>query len=113
MAAYTVTVEENTQNVVVEVGTQGPPGSVSGTVDASTIAITPHGTITTSTLQAALEQLADNLFQQSTEPVANIEEGDIWYDTTADKVKVYRNGAWEDFALSADLDTATMNGGYF
>ena len=65
----------------------------------------PHGTITATNVQAALEQLADQSFRSDTAPtgtvvagVSTLSEGDTWYDTNDEQFKVYRetsNGVYE------------------
>lgn len=97
-------------NYIIEVGTQGPPGA--GAVQgANQVPFTPYHTITGTNVQVALEQLADELFKSPTAPDTNVEEGDIWYDTTLDILKVYINGVWTP--ISTDLPNASLNGGYF
>ena len=92
---------------------------------ASGISFTPVGTITATTVQDALHQIADQQFVQTTAPTSsdsNLEEGDLWYNTTDNKLMVYRNTTWEEITLDAQLsessDTSeytdvTLNGGYF
>lgn len=105
---YQVTVQDET-NLVVTVGEPGPPGTGS----AATVAVTPYGPITATTAQGAIEQLADQLFKSGTAPTTNVEEGDLWYDTTNDILKVYKNGSWINMILEPDLENAVLNGGYF
>jgi S1-C subfamily serine protease len=95
--------------------------------DASQIAITPvAGTdIDATNIQDALHQLADQKFRGSSAPSssdANLEEGDLWYDTTNDLLKVYRNTTWEELVIAAQLAEGSgateykdvnLNGGYF
>ena len=59
--------------------------------DAANIAVTPYNTITSSNLQTALQQLADQDFRGASAPTgSNIQEGDTWYDTDDEQFKVYR-----------------------
>ena len=95
--------------------------------DASQIAINPvAGTdIDATNIQDALHQLADQKFTGATAPAssdANLEEGDIWYDTANNQLKVYRNTTWENLVIAAQLAEdsgtteyadVTLNGGYF
>ena len=95
--------------------------------DASQIAINPvAGTdIDATNIQDALHQLADQRFTGASAPAssdANLEEGDLWYDTANNLLKVYRNTTWEDLVIAAQLaeDSGTteyadvnLNGGYF
>jgi hypothetical protein len=98
------------QNYIIEVGLQGPPGS-SAVQGAIQVPFTPYHTITATNAQAAIEQLADQLFKSATAPTGNVEEGDLWFDTSADKLKTYINGAWS--IIETDLSNAQLNGGYF
>ena len=99
--------------------------TLSGGTDASNVTVTPVGTITATDLQSALEQLSDQKFVSATQPSSgdtNLEEGDLWYNTTDDTLNVYREGAWEEITLNAQLSEdyqgteytdVTLNGGYF
>ena len=95
--------------------------------DASQIAINPvAGTdIDATNIQDALHQLADQRFTGASAPAssdANLEEGDLWYDTANNQLKVYRNTTWENLVIAAQLAEGsaateyadvTLNGGYF
>ncbi len=95
--------------------------------DASQIAINPvAGTdIDATNIQDALHQLADQRFTGATAPASgdsNLEEGDLWYDTANNLLKVYRNTTWENLVIAAQLAEGsaateyadiTLNGGYF
>lgn len=108
---YQVTIEDE-DNIVVTVGEQGPEG-IPGASTASAVAVTPYGPITATTAQGAIEQLADQLFKSATAPISNVEEGDLWYDTSVDVLKVYKNGSWINMILEPDLTNASLDGGYF
>ena len=82
--------------------------------DAANISITPYNTITSSNLQTALQQLADQNFRGASAPTGStLDEGDIWYDTDDDQLKVYRETSTGNFAfvpimvgnISPDSDT--------
>lgn len=82
--------------------------------------VTEHNNLPAGTLQDALEYLEDKQFVQGTTPVGiTLNEGDVWYDTSTDRLLVYRDSAWETIvtggatADSAGYDDITMNGGYF
>jgi hypothetical protein len=93
--------------------------------DAGDISFTPIGTITATNIQDALHQIADQKFVQTTAPAVsdnNLEEGDLWYNTTDNKLMVYRNTTWEEITIAAQLSESsgtaeysdvTLNGGYF
>lgn len=68
-------------------------GIAIGTASASGIAFNPHGTVTATNLQAALEQLADQDFRTTEAPTStttNLQIGDTWYDTDDNQLKIYR-----------------------
>jgi hypothetical protein len=73
---------------------------------SSSISISPIGSLSATTLQEALEQLADQDFRQSSTPSGiNVQEGDTWYDTENNSYKVYREVsagvfAWTDIVFT-------------
>ena len=84
---------------------------------ADTIQVTPYGTVTASTLQTAIEQLADQSFRSTSTPTTNLELGDVWYDTSNDIFFVYRTveGVTDWYPLlNTDADNADgLDGGAF
>ena len=81
---------------------------------ATVVSFTPYNTITATTVEVALQQLADQNFRSASAPSgANVGEGDIWYDTDDDQLKVYRETSSGNFAfvpimvgnISSDSDT--------
>jgi hypothetical protein len=124
--AVIVTVTETTGNEITVTTDQVIITTNSVAVgDAGDITFTPVGTITATNIQDALHQIADQQFVQAAAPAVsdnNLEEGDLWYNTTDNKLMVYRNTTWEEITIAAQLsessDTAeysdvTLNGGYF
>tara|TARA_B100000886_G_C20074166_1_gene347131 strand:+ start:110 stop:517 length:408 start_codon:yes stop_codon:yes gene_type:complete len=114
----TVTVEEDvtTINIAPEITTVEAAGIAISTANAGALAVTPHGTITATNVQDALNQLADQNFRGTTAPTAgtaNLEEGDFFYDTDDDQLKVYRETSTGTFEfvpimvgnISPDSDT--------
>jgi hypothetical protein len=96
---------------------------ISKNVTSIDVGVTAHNNMPAGNLQDALEHLEDQLFRQTAAPTMtagdNLEEGDLWYDTTNNRMNVYRNSTWEILvtgsALSSDTgyDNISMNGGYF
>jgi len=89
----TVTVAEDitTINIAPVLTTVEAKGLAIGAGSASGLPFTPHGTVTATNVQAALEQLADQDFRSTGTPTgANVQEGDTWYDTDDNVIKVYR-----------------------
>lgn len=94
--------------------------------NASQISIQPYGSITGGTVQAALEQLADQNFRSDTAPtgtivagVSTLSEGDTWYDTNDEQFKVYRETSsgvfeWVPIIVGAAADDSdTLDAGAF
>ena len=101
---------------VVEVSATIPTLSISsGGGSASSITVTPYNTISSTNLQDALEELADQSFRSNTTPTTNVEEGDTWYDTLNDIFYVYRtlNGTLDWHPLLATADEGRLDGGAF
>jgi hypothetical protein len=124
--AVIVTVTETTGNEITVTTDQVVITTNSVAVgDAGDISFTPVGTITATNIQDALHQIADQKFVQTTAPAVsdnNLEEGDLWYNTTDNKLMVYRNTTWEEITIAAQLSESsgtaeysdvTLNGGYF
>jgi len=88
--------------------------------DSAEIAFTPYNTITASNVSDALKQLADQNFRSASAPTgANVGEGDIWYDTDDDQLKVYRETSsgtfqWVPIIVGAATgDSDTLDAGTF
>ena len=106
-----VTVAETSDIVVTTSSTIG---------GASTMAFTPHGNITSTNIQDALNEIIDNSFNQATVPTGpSVQEGDTWYDTANSKLMVWKNGDWEELLLTSELSDnissqdLVMDGGTF
>ena len=89
-------------------------------VDASDVTVSPHGTVTANNLQNALEQLADQDFRSDDAPTgSNVEEGDTWYDTNDNQLKVYRETSTGNFEFVPIMigndspDSDTLDAGAF
>ena len=94
--------------------------------NASQIAVQPHGSVTATNLQDAVQQLADQSFRSDTAPTGSIvagastlNEGDTWYDTNDEQFKVYRetsNGVYEWVPIivgDSSGDSDTLDAGAF
>ena len=89
-------------------------------IDASDVTVSPHGTVTAENLQTALEQLADQDFRTDSAPTgSNVEEGDTWYDTNDNQLKVYRETSTGNFEFVPIMigndspDSDTLDAGAF
>ena len=91
---------------------------------ASNVSFTPYGQITATTIDAAVRQLADLAsYSQDNTPAAvggsSVSEGNIWYDTDDDQLKVYREtstGTFEWVPIivgAAGDDSDTLDAGAF
>ena len=90
--------------------------------NASQISIQPHGTVTATNVQDALQQLADQNFRGTSAPAdgsTNLSEGDFFYDTDDDQIKVYRETSSGVFKFvpiivgDASSDSDTLDAGAF
>jgi hypothetical protein len=121
--AITITVEEINNSVVLEQSDN--PITVSTTLDlvtigglASDITVEAHNTVPSGSLQNAINILADQFFRGASAPSgSNLEEGDLWYDTDDDQLKVYRETSpsiFEFVPLAAATGTMdNLDGGQF
>ena len=102
-----VTSEDAINVAITEDTTDISVSAVPATTTASSISYTSYASITAETVQGALEALADQFFRQSATPSGtSLSEGDLWYDTANEQLKVYRqvSGGYEWQAL--------VSGGY-
>ena len=83
------------------------------------ITVNAHNNVyPTGSLTTALQKLADQLFRGPSAPTgSNLSEGDLWYDTDDDQLKVYRETSANNFEfVPLAQATGTMNnldGGLF
>ena len=91
-------------------------------MDAVNVVFAGHNTITAGNVSDALKQLADQSFRGTTPPAdgtANLEEGDLFYDTDDNQIKVYRETSTGTFEFvpiivgDASGDSDTLDAGAF
>ena len=119
---------ENTNAVTVDITAEATTISVNNFaipinfMDADNVVFTPHNTITANNVSDAIKQLADQQFRGTTPPAdgtANLEEGDLFYDTDDNQIKVYREtstGVFEFVPIivcDASGDSDTLDAGSF
>ena len=114
-----VTVDLSTEDVSVSINNFAIPVNF---MDAANVVFAGHNTITASNVSDALKQLADQSFRGTTPPAdgtANLEEGDLFYDTDDNQIKVYREtstGVFEFVPIivgDASGDSDTLDAGAF
>ena len=120
--AIVVTIQETTPAGVVISDTKTEVNTTLDFVSAATISdnvvVPEHNTIPSGTLTNALQVLADQFFRGPNTPSgANLAEGDLWYDTDDDQLKVYRETSANNFEF-VPLAQATgtmdnLDGGLF
>jgi hypothetical protein len=110
-----VTLAEET--TTVSVNNYAVPSSYQDSVNT---VFSPYGTITASNVSDALKQLADQDFRSATAPTGDtVQEGDTWYDTDDDQLKVYRETStgvfqWVPIIVgAAGDDSDTIDAGAF
>ena len=119
---------ENTNAVTVDITAEATTISVNNFaipinfMDADNVVFTPHNTITANNVSDAIKQLADQQFRGTTPPAdgtANLEEGDRFYETDDNQIKVYRetsSGVFEFVPIivgDASGDSDTLDAGAF
>ena len=89
-------------------------------MDSGNVSFDGHGPITADNVRDAIQQLADQNFRSTTAPTgSNVQEGDTWYDTDDDQLKVYREtstGTFEWVPIivgAAGDDSDTLDAGAF
>ena len=112
--SISVTLDDNTTTLVT-VNNLALPAQFQ---DAANIAVTPYNTITSSNLQTALQQLADQSFRGADAPTGStVEQGDLWYETDTETLKIYREVSsnvfnWVPIAMGTG-DSDTLDGGSY
>ena len=103
---YNISGENTTLEISTSLGSQ----------EASAINYSPTGRMAATTVQGALDELAGDFFVQDGTPSGSqLNEGDLWYDTDDDELKVYRGTTWQTLAgAGGDAETMlTLDGGSF
>ena len=104
----TVTSEEAVKVAIAPETTSVAVSVVPAATLASQIGSTAYGPVSATNIQTAIEQLADQFYRGTGEPSGtNLGEGDLWYDTANEELKVYREISSGSFAW-----IALVAGGY-
>ena len=87
---------------------------------AADVTYTQHGSLPGGNVQDALADLADQFFRQSATPSGdNLQEGDLWYNTSSEELFVYRQVSggfeWHTIASAGGSSPTsfTLDGGSF
>ena len=112
-----VEVSINEDITVVEINNLAVPTTF---VAAADVGFEPHGTVTATNIRDAIQQLADQNFRSDSVPTgSNLEEGDTWYDTDDNQLKVYRETSEGNFEFVPIMigddspDSDTLDAGAF
>ena len=114
-----ITVDLTTEDVSVSINNFAIPVNF---MDAANVVFAGHNTISANNVSDALKQLADQQFRGTTAPAdgsTNLEEGDFFYDTDDNQLKVYRetsSGVFEFVPImvgAASGDSDTVDAGAF
>jgi len=83
---------------------------------ANNVVSDAHNTVTVANVQAAIEQLESQFSRGATDPTTSTEDyldnGDLFYNTNTNQLKVYRDGVWQ-ILLQAEGDMDTLDGSTF
>ena len=86
-------------------------------ITASGVLCSAHNTMTQDNVQAAIEQLESQFGKGETDPTPETEpfldEGDLFYNTNTNQLKVYRGSGTWDILLQAEGDMDTLDGSTF
>ena len=105
-SSTSITVEEDTTNVELSAALFTSP--------AGAITYSPYGSVSSTTVQAAIDELADDFYRGTTEPSSGYEEGDLFYDTDDNLFRVYVENEWVTLLRAADTDDMQrLDGGNF
>ena len=112
--------ESALNNVIADVTTESQTVAVEQyfiSAIASGVSCTSHNTMTQDNVQAAIEQLETQFSKGATDPTTETEpfldEGDLFYNTNTNQLKVYRGSGTWDILLQAEGDMDTLDGSTF
>ena len=105
-----IIVYNETKEIEVPTGNYLFDGSM---LAASGYTVTPHGRISGDDIQEAVQNLDDSLSNRTTAPT-NPVEGNIYYDTDDNILRLYIDTQWRTLAaFSLTNSMSTVNGGSF
>ena len=104
-----IVVYSETKTIDVDVGVYIFSGSLFA---ASGYTVTPKAQLTGTNIQTAIEELARQLSFSST-PTAKPQEGDVYYDTDDNILRLRIDNAWQTLAGSTINSMTRIEGGSF
>ena len=110
----TVTIDSSTSITVSEDITTVELSAALFTSPAGAISYDPYGSVSSTTVQAAIDELADDFYRGTEAPGSGYEEGDLFYDTDDNLFRVYVENEWVTLLRAADTDDMQrLDGGNF
>jgi len=110
----TVTIDSSTSITVSEDVTNVELSAALITSPAGAISYDPYGSVSSTTVQAAIDELADDFYRGTETPGSGYEEGDLFYDTDDNLFRVYVENEWVTLLRAADTDDMQrLDGGNF
>ena len=100
----TVTIDSSTSITVSEDVTNVELSAALITSPAGAISYDPYGSVSSTTVQAAIDELADDFYRGTETPGSGYEEGDLFYDTDDNLFRVYVENEWVTLLRAADTD---------
>ena len=104
-----IIVYSETKTIDVDVGIYLFTGSL---FSAAGYTVTPKAQVTGTNIQTAIEELARQL-NISASPTANPQEGDVYYDTDDNILRLRIDNAWQTLAGSTINSMTRIEGGSF
>ena len=110
----TVTVDASTSITITEDITTLELSAALFTTAAESVAYSPYGTVSATTVQGAIDELADDFYKGTETPGSGYEEGDLFYDTDDNLFRVYVEDEWVTLLRAGDAaDMQKLDGGAF
>ena len=109
--AVQVTVKSNVPKAVAVTGQPSQSTIISGTSKSARYQTwqSEDTHLLLTNVQDVLEELANRFYQRTAAPTLGINEGDLWYDLTASKLKLYNGSSWGLISGAAN----SLNDTYF
>ena len=118
IATITETAVDAITVALADVVTDVNVSSIPDITNASALSCSAYGNFSSTTIQGALQELADEFFRGSSTPSgSNISEGDLWYNTNTEELMCYvevSSGSYEwHTLLSSAEEMPTFDAGTY